>query len=74
MLSIKKSKTGVGWTRIPVFKYQSSKVNRDQYNIQDEEVAYGRRIYYMLSFEYFFENDDDEVYFAYSLPYTFSMV
>ncbi len=28
----------------------------------------------MLSFEYKFECDEDEVYFAYSLPYTFSMV
>ena len=28
----------------------------------------------MLSFEYLFEHDADEVYFAYSLPYTFSMV
>ena len=26
----------------------------------------------MLSFEYTFEHANDEVYFAYSLPYTFS--
>lgn len=27
----------------------------------------------MLTFEYTFEYDEDEVLFAYSLPYTFSM-
>ena len=33
-----------------------------------------RRIYYQLGWDYTFEYDDDEVYFAYSLPYTYSMV
>ena len=33
-----------------------------------------RRIYYQLGWDYTFEYDNDEVFFAYSLPYTFSMV
>jgi hypothetical protein len=34
----------------------------------------GKRVYYQLGWDYIFEYDNDEVYFAYSLPYTFSMV
>ena len=31
-----------------------------------------RKKYYMLSFDYCFKRPNDEVYFAYALPYTFS--
>ena len=31
-----------------------------------------RKKYYQLGFEYTFRRPDDEVYFAYALPYTFS--
>ena len=31
-----------------------------------------RKKYYQLSFEYNFKRANDEVYFAYALPYTFS--
>jgi hypothetical protein len=31
-----------------------------------------RRNYWQMSFTYFFQHDDDEVHFAYSIPYTFS--
>jgi len=43
---------------------------------QQQAVPEGvkQRTYYQLSWEYTFEHDDDEVFFAYSLPYTFSMV
>jgi hypothetical protein len=30
--------------------------------------------YYRLSFEFTFENDDDHVWFAYSIPYSYSML
>jgi len=33
-----------------------------------------RRIYYQLGWDYTFDYDYDEVFFAYSLPYTYSMV
>ena len=33
-----------------------------------------RKKYYQLSFEYTFKRANDEVYFAYALPYTFSKV
>lgn len=39
----------------------------------DEQMA-RRRIYFQLGWEYTFEYDEDTVYFAYSLPYTFTMV
>ena len=32
----------------------------------------GKKKYYMLSFDYNFTRANDEVYFAYALPYTFS--
>jgi hypothetical protein len=41
--------------------------------LQDQENT-KRRIYFQLGWDYTFEYDDDEVFFAYSLPYTFSMV
>jgi hypothetical protein len=31
-----------------------------------------KKKYYMVSFEYTFKRKDDEIYFAYALPYTFS--
>lgn len=31
-----------------------------------------RKKYYQLTFEYTFKRANDEVYFAYALPYTFS--
>ena len=34
--------------------------------------GHSRKKYYQLSFEYTFTRPDDEVYFAYALPYTFS--
>ena len=40
----------------------------------DFESPPKRRIYFQLGWEYTFEYDNDSVYFAYSLPYTFSMV
>ena len=33
-----------------------------------------KRLYFQLGWDYTFEYDDDEVFFAYSLPYSFSMV
>lgn len=33
-----------------------------------------KKNYYTLSFEYTFHYDDDEVYFAYSIPYTYSQL
>ncbi len=33
-----------------------------------------RRAYYQLEWDYTFEYDNDEVFFAYSLPYSFSMI
>ena len=41
-------------------------------NQQTENMS--RRIYYQLGWDYTFEYDDDDVFFAYSLPYTFSMI
>lgn len=38
------------------------------------EEGVRQRLYYQLGWDYTFEYDDDEVFFAYSLPYTFSMV
>jgi len=32
-----------------------------------------RRIYYQFSFEYTFEYDIDKVWFAYAIPYTYTM-
>ena len=74
MLSIQKTRGGDGWSRIPAMKYQISKVNKEQQNLYNEEGTYSKQIYYSLSFEYTFECDNDEVHFAYSLPYTFTMV
>jgi len=59
--------TGTGWHRpVQDLKYSTSKVNRDQ---NDESG----RCFYQLSFSYDFQYDNDEVYFAYSMPYSFSM-
>jgi|APCry1669189034_1035192.scaffolds.fasta_scaffold96388_1 hypothetical protein len=33
-----------------------------------------KKLYFQLGWDYIFEYDDDEVFFAYSLPYSFSMV
>lgn len=38
------------------------------------EEGVKQRLYFQLGWDYTFEYDDDEVYFSYSLPYTFSMV
>ena len=54
-------------------RFHFSKANKDSHTIYDDETVYHKRIYYMLSFQYEFEFNDDEVYFSYSLPYTFSM-
>ncbi len=37
-----------------------------------QRAVRGRKKYYMLSFDYTFKKPNDEVYFAYALPYTFS--
>ena len=36
------------------------------------EPIRGKKKYYMLTFDYTFRRENDEVYFAYALPYTFS--
>ena len=37
-----------------------------------ERPIRGKKKYFMLTFEYTFKRPNDEVYFAYALPYTFS--
>ena len=41
-------------------------------NANVTEPVVGKKKYYMLTFEYTFNRPNDEVYFAYALPYTFS--
>jgi len=50
--------------------YTSSKLCPEP-NIRSRYI-YNRKKYYTLSFEYNFEYIDDVVYFAYSIPYTFT--
>lgn len=71
VLSLKKSKhTGHTWSfGGENLRYGISKVTQ-----RPTEEQPRRRIYYQLSWDYTFEYDDDEVFFAYSLPYSFSMV
>lgn len=69
--------TGCSWYKGGTnIKYGPSRINRDQLNFSDyDESGYARRKqYFELSFEYEFEYDHDEVYFAYSVPYTYSMI
>lgn len=37
-----------------------------------KDVTYYSKSYYTLTFTYTFEHDDDLVYFAYSVPYTYT--
>lgn len=37
-----------------------------------KDVTYYSKSYYTATFTYTFEHDDDLVYFAYSVPYTYS--
>ena len=58
----------VGWRRGGHnARYGPSKISRSSY---DQKF----RKYYSLSFEYTFEHDEDSVYFAYGIPYTYSML
>lgn len=41
-------------------------------NANVTEPVVGKKKYYMMTFEYTFNRPNDEVYFAYALPYTFS--
>lgn len=54
-------------------RYGLSKLMKNQMNVGDQDNV-RRRIYFQLSWDYTFEYDHDEVFFAYSIPYTFSMV
>lgn len=61
---------GFGGTNI---RYGISKVMKNSMlNFDCENTR--KRVYYQISFDYTFEYDDDQVFFAYSTPYTFSMV
>lgn len=51
-------------------KYGLSKLNKF---VKYEETQ-RKRTYFQLGWEYTFEYDDDSVYFAFSIPYTFSMI
>lgn len=51
-------------------KYGLSKLMK----VMPTEEGVRKRVYFQLSWEYTFEYDDDTVFFAFSLPYTFSMV
>ena len=42
------------------------------YNSESPQMRPRRKKYYQLSFEYTFKQEDDVVYFAYAIPYTFS--
>ena len=58
--------TGIGWHRAGTeIEYKRSKLNR---------LYSDRPACYMLSFKYNFEYGEDKVYFAYSIPYTFTML
>ena len=55
-------------------KYGISKLMRKQMACGPDGEPVRQRVYYQVGWDYTFEYDDDEVYFAYSLPYTYSMV
>ena len=53
-----------GWYRAGYnISYSSSKINR---------LMSSRKVYFMLSFDFSFEYDDNTVWFAYAIPYTFT--
>lgn len=57
-----------GWERGGFnVKYGPSKVAK-------ESTRYRTKKYYTLSFSYTFDYDDDKVWFAYTIPYTYSML
>ena len=41
---------------------------------QEDSENPNRRIYFQLGWDYEFEYENDTVFFAYSLPYTYSMI
>jgi hypothetical protein len=62
-----------------VFRETGVKWHRDGYNIQYCENSagtvgsfIGRQKYYTLTFTYQYKHENDEVFFAYSVPYTYS--
>jgi len=55
-------------------KYCVSKIMGGQFGAMQDNQNMRRRLYFQLGWDYVFEYDDDEVFFAYSLPYSFSMV
>ena len=75
VLSLKKSNSnGSSWSfQGPSnVKYGISKLMQRNNNQAGENTF--KRLYFQLGWDYTFEHNDDEVYFAYSMPYTFSMV
>jgi cytosolic carboxypeptidase protein 2/3 len=70
VLSLQKAReTGCVWG----FGGQNIKYGVSKLMGQPEEGV-KQRLYFQLGWDYTFEYDHDEVFFAYSLPYTFSMV
>ena len=61
----KAEKKGVGWYKdCEDIRYYQNNIRKD--------VTYYSKSYYSLTFCYNFEYDSDTVYFAYSVPYTYS--
>lgn len=59
-----KKRHAKGWHRAGSnIKYQLSKINT---------ISESRKKYYSLSFDYTFDLSDDEVYFSYAVPYTYT--
>lgn len=74
ILSLKKAKEqGKSWEfGGSNIKYGLSKIMKSQF--QNVDLSGWCQVYFQIGWDYTFEFDDDEVWFAYSLPYTFSMV
>lgn len=63
--SERKAETGLSWHKDGEdIRYFANNIRKD--------VTYYSKGYYTLTFSYTFEHDHDTVYFAYSVPYTFS--
>ena len=61
----KSEKKNVGWHKdCEDIRYFANGIRKD--------VTYYSKCYYTATFTYTFEYDDDLVYFAYSVPYTYS--
>ena len=57
-------------TNIPIYQNGNPKNDKKNGNGTNSNV----RCYYSLSFSYNFDKPNDEVYFAYCYPYTYSML